>query len=346
MSSFARSALVATAATAIALVPVNAAAWDRGNVETFATVPADAGNTEGLTVDRDGNVYVTTFNVAATGQNAKLVVFDPRGRLLREVPIAGSSNELLGLSFHPVTGDLLVADFGNPRVLRVNPITGASTVFAAIPVDPTLGSSPNGINFDAEGNVYVSDSFQGIIWRTGPHGGTPVAWVNDPLLRTTGTPPFGANGLDFNHDFSVLFVANTGDDRIIQIPVSAGVAGQPSVFVNSINGADGLFIDKETDNLWVIANQSDEMVVVDKTGRSIAKLGDFDGLDEQGAPIGLLFPASNTRFGDFVYISNFALDIRTVGLPQAIDSQWTAQASKHTIARVRARIPPVAGLPK
>src|SRR5579862_757752 len=127
MSSFVRSALIATAATAIGLIPVNAAAWDRGHIENFATVPADAGNTEGLTVDGNGNVYVTTFDVAASGQNAKLIVFDPHGRLLREVPIAGSSNLLLGLEFHPTTGDLLVADFGNPRVLRVNPFTGAST---------------------------------------------------------------------------------------------------------------------------------------------------------------------------------------------------------------------------
>src|SRR2546422_3551486 len=38
----------------------------------------------------------------------------------------------------------------------------------------------------------------------------------------------------------------------------------PTVFVNSINGADGLILD-EHDNLWVAANQADEIVVVDPT---------------------------------------------------------------------------------
>jgi len=36
--------------------------------------------------------------------------------------------------------------------------------------------------------------------------------------------------------------------------------------VNSINGADGLIID-EHDNLGVAANQADEIVVLDPTGR-------------------------------------------------------------------------------
>ncbi|HZU84642.1 MAG TPA: SMP-30/gluconolactonase/LRE family protein [Polyangiaceae bacterium] len=330
---------------ALALWSHDAAAWDRGAVQKFAVVPAGVGLTEGLTVDGQGNVYVTTFNVAGAGQPGQLIAFDPSGKLLRQVAIAGSSNLLLGLAFHPTTGALLVIDFGNPRVLLVDPLTGAASVFMTIPVDPTLGASPNAMNFDAQGNVYVSDSFQGIIWRTGPQGGTPVAWVNDPLLRTTGTPPFGANGLDFNHDGSALFVANTGDRRIIRIPVSGGVAGAPAIFVNSIGGPDGLFIDKSNDNLWVVANQADEIVVVDKTGRVIAKLGDFDGVDESGAPIGLLFPASNARFGDWVYVSNFSLDVRLVGIPQAVDSQWAAQLTTHTIARIRARIPPVRGLP-
>ena len=77
------------------------------------------------------------------------------------------------------------------------------------------------------------------------------------------------------------------------------------IFVNSINGADGLIIDKD-DNLWVAANQANEIVVVDKTGRAIAKLGDFDGLDRRGAPKGFLFPASLARHDGWIYVTNLA----------------------------------------
>ena len=96
------------------------------------------------------------------------------------------------------------------------------------------------------------------------------------MLTTTGVPPFGANGLAFNKAGNALFVANTGNDTIVKIPVTGGTPGTPAVFVNSINGADGLILDGH-DNLWVAANQADEIVVLDPTGKVIAKLGDFDG---------------------------------------------------------------------
>lgn len=321
----------------LALVPLQATAWERGTVETFATLPSGFGYPEGITVDRQGNLYVATFAVNAGGRPGQMFVYDPQGHLIRQVSVAGASNLLLGLAFHPQSGALLVLDFGNPRVLQVDPVTGAASVFATI---PTLvgGPGPNALTFDHDGNVYVSDSFQGIIWRIAPGGGLATVWLNDPLLRTSGVPPFGANGLEFNRNESALFVANTGDDRIIRIPVINGAAGSAEVFVNSVNGADGLIID-EHDNLWVAANQADEIVVIDPTGKVIAKLGDFDGIDRRGTPRGLLFPASPVRFGGWLYVTNLALDLRLFGLAQAVDSQWTAQVKTFTISRIRARIP-------
>jgi len=315
------------------LVSPDAAAWDRGSVQRFATLPPGAPNPEGITVDRHGDVYVTGFAPTGTPPG-KLFVFDgDSGRLKRELTVAGSSSLLLGLAFHPDTQRLLVIDFGSGKVLSVNPFSGASEVFATV----TGASGLNALAFDRAGNVYISDSFQGKIWRTGPAGGAATAWVSDPLLATSGTPPFGANGLDFNHDETALFVANTGDDRVIRIPVLAGTPGTPEVFVNSVNGADGLILD-EHDNLWICANQSDEIVVLDPTGRVIAKLGDFDGLKD-GSPDGLLFPASLVRRGDWLYVTNLSLDIRLFGLPQAVDSQWAAAVTRHTVSRIRARIP-------
>ena len=93
------------------------------------------------------------------------------------------------------------------------------------------------------------------------------------------------------------------------------------------------------------ANQADEIVIIDPSGRVIAKLGDFNGLDSKGAPKGLLFPASLVRSGEFIYVTNLALDLRLFGLPQPVDAQWAADVKRHTLARIRARIPGVAGLP-
>jgi sugar lactone lactonase YvrE len=318
-----------------------ASAWNRLHATRFATLPAGTAHPEGITVDpRTGTFYVADFDVSKASGPGDVVVFDRNGRWLRTLEVAPATNLLLGIAFNPVTGDLLVCDLGlssgKPQVVKVDPKTGASSVFAALPA----GAGPNALAFDTAGNVYISDSFGSTIWRTPPTGGAPASWVSDPLLGTSGVPPFGANGMAFNQSATSLFVANTGNDTIVRVPVNAdGSAGTPEVFINSINGADGLVIDA-SDNLWVAANQADEIVVVDPTGRAIAKLGDFDGIDRRGAPVGLLFPASLVFSGGFVYVTNLSLDLRLFNAP-TVDSQWAAQVTRHTIARLPALIPPI-----
>jgi len=321
--------------------PLRAAAENRDAAELFAVLPDGASGPEGLTVGTDGNVYVATFGFNAAGSVTglgQLYVFNREGKLLRNVSVQHSSPHLLGIAFHPQTGALLVIDFGGGQVLRVDPFTGASSVFMTV----TGSSGLNGLTFDSVGNVYVSDSFQGIIWKTGANGGAGTAWVTDPLLTTTGIPPFGANGLEFNHAQTKLFVANTGNDTVVQIPVTGGTPGKPSVFVNSINGADGIAIDAH-DNLWVAANQNDEIDVVSPTGKLLARLGDFEGVDRRGLPHGLLFPASPafSNDGKWIYVTNLALDLRVFGLPQAVDSQWCAQVKHFTVSRIRTRFTPL-----
>lgn len=336
-------AALLVASTFLAPAAASQQTANRAAAEIFAILPDGSTGPEGLTVGADGNVYVATFGfnqkggVSGLGQ---LFVFNPEGGLLRQVSIAGSTPHLLGLAFHPLTGALLVIDFGGAKVLDVDPVTGASSVFMTV----TGNAGLNALTFDSAGNVYVSDSFQGIIWKTGPAGGAGTVWVSDPLLATTGIPPFGANGVEFNHAGNILFVANTGNDTVVQIPVTNGSPGKPAVFVNSINGADGIAIDGQ-DNLWVAANQGDEIVVVSPSGKLIAKLGDFEGVDDRGLPHGLLFPASPafSRNGDFLYVTNLALDLRVFKLVQAVDSQWCAQVRHFTVSRIRTHFRPLGG---
>jgi sugar lactone lactonase YvrE len=310
-----------------------AAAFNRNIAQLFAVLPDGGTRPEGLAVAPNGDVYVATFD-----GSKKIFVFNENGGLLRTLTVGTSSGFLLGLGFHPTqTGVFLVIDFGAGKVLRVDPHTGGASDFITL-ANPT-GSGLNALTFDSAGNVYVSDSFGGAIWKSGPNGqlGLTTPWVKNDLLSTKGDPPFGANGLGFNKAQSILFVANTGNDTIVQIPVTGGNPGTPAIFVNSINGADGLVLDGD-DNLWVAANQSDEIVVVDKTGKVLAKLGDFDGLVNDGTPKGLLFPASPafSRDGKTLYVTNLALDLRVATVPDnvAIDSAWTAQVKHWTVSKI------------
>ena len=345
--------LFITLAALLVCFVLPAAAWHRSPASILNILPDGSGGPEGLTVGPDGNIYVASFGFDSSGALTglgQLFVIAPDGHLIRHVGIQGSSPHLLGLAFQPTSGDLLVLDFGAGVVLNVNSHTGASTVFSTIPSNAAGAASPttsgiNGLCFDRSGNVYVSDSFQGVIWKIAATGGAPSIWSTDPLLTTSGVPPFGANGDEFNSSYTTMFVANTGNDTIVQIPVNSdGSAGKASVFVNSINGADGIVLDKH-DNIWVAANQADEIVVIDKTGKVIAKLGDFKGVDEHGVPHGLLFPASPafSRDGEWLYVTDLALDLRLFGLVEAVDSQWCAQVKHYTVSKIRARIPPIGG---
>src|ERR1700742_773976 len=336
----------------IAALGVPAGAWDRGNVDVLAALPdvtpGVQSTPEGLTVGPDGNIYVTTFGFNANGPiaagNSVLYVISPKGDLVRQGNIANSSPHTLGLAFNPFNNFLLVLDFGSGTVLHVDPRTGASTRF----IGPIANSGLNALTFDRLGNVYISDSFNGVIWKTGPTGGIFTAWNSDPLLSPgTGLPPpFGANGVEFNKAGNTLFVANTATHQIIQIPMNPdGTAGVASIFTTGLNAPDGIAIDDQ-DNLWICENQGDDIVVVDKTGKVIAKLGDFDGIDKLGKDAvarGLLFPASLAFSLDRspLYVTNLALFLPFAGANAAIDSAYTLQIGRYTVAKLPAKIPPL-----
>ena len=304
----------------------SANAWDRGDAGVLTVLPNTASgqpsSVEGLTVGPDGNIYVPTFGFNAAGAltgNATLYILKPDGKVLRQVTIANSSPHMLGLGFNPVNGFLLVLDFGAGKVLHVDPMTGASSVF--VPAIPNSGL--NALTFDKLGNVYISNSFNGVIWKVGPNGGTPTIWSNSSLLSPgTGlTPPFGANGVEFNNAGTMLFVANTAFHQIIQIPVNPdGSAGTASVFITGINAPDGIAIDRD-ENIWICANQEDDIVVIDKKGKVIAKLGDFNGFSKDGVARGLLFPASLAFSLDrkTLYVSNLTLFLPYAGALAAVD---------------------------
>jgi sugar lactone lactonase YvrE len=330
----------------VAALPANA--WDRGDTDVLTVLPdatpGNPSNIEGLTVGPDGNIYVTTFGFNTTGAltgNAVLYVIRPDGKLLRQVPIANSSPHMLGLRFNPLNGFLLVLDFGAGKVLHVDPVTGASSVF--VPAIPNSGL--NALTFDKTGNAYISDSFNGVIWKVGPNGGAPTVWSNSPLLSPgTGlTPPFGANGVEFSNDGTKLFVANTAFHEIVQIAVNPnGSAGAASVFITGINAPDGIAIDRD-ENIWICANQEDDIVVIDKTGKVIAKLGDFNGINKDGVGSGLLFPASLafSLDGKTLYVSNTALFLPFAGALPAVDSAWTLLVKHYTVSAIPAVIPPL-----
>jgi hypothetical protein len=115
-------------------------------------------------------------------------------------------------------------------------------------------------------------------------------------------------------------------------------------FVNRAGGGpDGIIID-ENDNLWIACNQSNEIMVLEpKQGRVIAKLGDFGGIDKDGAPIGFLWSNRLVFSGDDVLVTNLSANIGAVAGPslRTVDGPWADQVKLHTVSTIKKRIPSV-----
>jgi sugar lactone lactonase YvrE len=294
-----------------------------GGVVRFATLPKPGpGFPEGIAADRAGNIYVATFDFTQTNN---IYVFGSNGRLQTTVPLPGSAP--LGLE---VQGDsLFVADFGTGNVLKLAlPLRPSSTPAATYHVcdNPTTECALNAITFDRAGNLYVSDSFGGRVFKITPGGAVTLALSNEKLTPGShGFPPFGANGLAFNAAGTHLFVANTADDRILLCEIASQNC---DTFAESINGADGIAFDRRG-RLWVCANQADELVALNDKGRIVERRGSFRGIAQDGAAKGLLFPASLVFSRGSIFVTNLALP-----LTPAQGDEPEEDVTTYTVARI------------
>jgi len=304
----------------------------REAAERFATLPDGVRFPEGITANPEtGEIYVGTFDF---GPNTnKLLRFKKNGELIAEKEFGGTP--LLGLEFNPQDNKVYICNFGASKIQRIAANFTDTTDIEDVASIPQIGApaprkvdnpdmsqdtimfgsnnfpAPNALAFDKYSNLYVSDSFQGAIFRIDNahkcNTPCPVITVkHDGLLATAGFPPFGANGLAFSRDGIKLFVANTGDDRILQLDLKTKDK-VISVFAESIDGADGIASYKGM--IVAAANQGDVVVILNENGRIIAKLGDFLGIRKDGSPRGLLFPASIVIVDDKMFVTNLALPL-------------------------------------
>jgi len=341
-----------------------------GAVRKFVTLPDGVRFPEGITANpANGDIYVSTFDGGA--QN-KLLRYSRHGHLLavREF----GPTPLLGLEFDASSNMVYIANVGNfvgaeSKIQRIAADFSSSTVpedvapipGACAPAIPavcgpaprdvpkgdnskdtvTFGANakvPNAVMLDREGRLYISDSFQGAIFRIdnvahclSPCSVTTIS--HDPLLATPGFPPFGANGMALSQDGKTLFVANTGDDRVLKLDLTVPplTKGAVSVFAESINGADGIVFDR-LGRLWVCANQNDEVVALNAKGRVIIRLGRFEGIGRNGAPKGLLFPASPVIVGDEMFVTNLAIALTD---PPMVGDEPEEDVKLWTVSRIK-----------
>jgi sugar lactone lactonase YvrE len=186
---------------------------------------------------------------------------------------------------------------------------GPASLFASNP-EMTF---PNDLHFDGAGDLYISDSGKGSIFRVGATGGTAQEWVTDPALRgqqnacgpgTGAGFDIGINGIVVEDD--AVYAVNLDQATLLRIPRQGGVAGAVTVVgaadCANLGGADGLV--RDGDGFLVAVNRQNKIVRVDESGRS-----------ETVLDAGFDFPASLSRFGSKWIGTNFAFANAGAGRP-------------------------------
>lgn len=264
---------------------------------------------ESITADDAGNLY---FSLGGTVQKYTV---DHQLVQLATLPVPVQQGAVtLGVKVGPEGYIYVAVASFNPAlsvssVWRVSPDGQDVNPFVALPGD----SLPNDLVFDPQGNLYLTDSAKGQIWKIDPAGNAQV-WFADPLLL--GNPsspvagsPLGANGIAFDRFRRHLYVANTDYGRILRIGFHHGKARGIEVAATSslLVGTDGIAFDV-LGNLYAAVNATDRIVVVSPLD-TVSVLVEGSPLD---APSSLVF---GTRGSDrhTLYVTNFAI-MRVNGL--------------------------------
>lgn len=278
-----------------------------GHVTTlFNFNPALGELPEGVTVDKVGNVYVGLAPIS------KIVKFTPDGGVTDFAylpPPEPFNMGLLGLAVD-APGNLYAGlSSGNAVTQGVYKIDTAGN-YERLPGTGAI-SFPNAMVFDKRGNLYITDTIFGAVWKL-PPGGSAELWIQDEtlvgfILPDPGAPPFpiGANGIAYHQ--GNLFVVNTTEAQIVKIPILGdGSAGIPEIFVKNpaeLTPLDGIALDVHGNIYGLVIAQS-KLVRIDAETREITTLATAaDGLD---FPSSLAF-GTGKGYRESVFVVNFAI---------------------------------------
>ena len=166
----------------------------------------------------------------------------------------------------------------------------------------TGAKGANGINFDAEGHLWISGGDQNAVYHAPPTGGAAHVFAKGyASLSTDTTMPvrvYVTNGLGIDSKGAV-YTANTGTGEITRIEVKPGrVAGNiaPLAKDTRLLGADGIVV-TAGDTLYVTANFSNTIAKIDPAGNVTVLAADE-------AHEMLRFPAELKKLGSTVYVTN------------------------------------------
>ena len=220
------------------------------DIKTFVT---GLDHPEGLAFDRHGHLW-------SGGELGQVYRASPDGKTVETISQLGGF--CLGMAFSP-DGDLFVCNHQLPAIVRINPASGAHSIFADRAGNKKI-RVPNFPVFDRAGTLYVSDSgtwgkADGCVYKFDARG--------KGSLFASGLQ--FANGLALDAGEENLFVVQSGADNVLRIPIGREQrAGRATVYAKNLYSVpDGLAFD-ERGTLYVCCYANSRIYAVSASGKS------------------------------------------------------------------------------
>jgi sugar lactone lactonase YvrE len=205
-------------------------------------IPGDRYFPEGVTVAADGTFYVGSLFEGC-------IMRSPAGGTQMEPFIESGTNGLvsvLGLWADDIRNILWAcsSDAGNGKLAGSSPVgVKAFDLQTGEPMgsyDFPGGGFANDLTIDAQGNLYVTDSWSPRILRLRAGEARLEEWINDRLL---GVEQWSLNGIDFDHSTHMIYTVNQRAGQLFRISVEPnGNAGEVKLIETSqeLRRPDGL----------------------------------------------------------------------------------------------------------
>jgi hypothetical protein len=258
---------------------------------------------EGVAYDSLANVYYVSS--ARLGSVGKVT---PQG--VYSVLFADNSlKSTYGLKVHPngkqvlvCVGDANYSKFTSPETrMKLARLIGINTQTGKKEMDIDLANLipgkhfVNDMAFDAQGNIYLTDSFAHAVYKVTPQG-NPSVFVKDKKFETMG---IGLNGIIYHPD-GYLIVDNSNTGQLYKIDIKDPSNVQKVKLDQYFLGADGLLLDDNTHLTVVVNGGSDKIFRLESMdGWQSAKLAAVTLASDR-----FTYPSTATRFQNTTWVMN------------------------------------------
>lgn len=247
---------------AIALVAVVTMAAIKPEPTTRIEFDALDSHPEGIAFDQGRAVYYVSS--ARLGSVGKVT---PKGAYT--VLLADSTlKSTYGLKIHPdgkrlfvCVGDANYSKYTNPatrtkmaRLISIDLASGKKLSDVNLAGLISGKHFPNDLAFDAQNNIYITDSFAGAVYRVTP-GGQASVFAKDAKFITQGV---GINGIVYHPD-GYLIVDNSAKGQLYKIDIKNPANVQRIAVDQYFIGADGLLLNDNNTLTMVVNGGSDKI---------------------------------------------------------------------------------------